>query len=158
MTYQERIEYTVEGLRQFWLRQISIVFLSVVLYAVTLWLAWPEVSSLPRDVIETLFTASATLLGLTFTAFAILATFIPGLRADFVRSRTFVTMGKTFTFSMGAEFCTLVLSGISMLAYGTAGSSLAGLTAVFFAILSAGLLVQLIGYMSTLFRMARSRR
>ena len=144
--------------RQFWSRQIWIALISAAIYAAMLWLAWPEVSSLPRDVLETLFTASATLLGLTFTAFSILATFIPGLRTDFVESDTFMTMGQTFTLSLASEFCTLVLSGIGMLAFGTTASSAASLAAVFFAILSACLLVLLVRFMSTLFRMARSRR
>lgn len=145
-------------LRQYWSRQILVVGVSVVLYILLLWLAWGELQQIPRDALEALFTSLATLLGLTFTAFSILATFIPGLRSDFVQSRTFTTMGTTFVLAMVVELIGLLLSGLSFLAWGAPGTRIASLGAVLFAILSAGFLTQLIGYMSRLFKMARQRR
>jgi hypothetical protein len=147
---------TIEDLRQFWIRQLAITVASLLLFLVFLWLAWPELQVLPRDALEAIFTASATLLGLTFTAFSILATFIPGLRRDFVKSRTFSTMGQTFVLTMVAELLTLILSGLSFLAAGRPGVEYAALGAVLFAFLSVGFLAQLGAYMFSLFKMARS--
>jgi hypothetical protein len=149
---------TVGDLRQFWLRQLGIAGASLVLFAIFLWLAWAELQVIPRDALEALFTASATLLGLTFTAFSILATFIPGLRKDFVQSRTFSTMGQTFVLTMAAELLTLVLSGASFLASGRPGIEYVALASLLFAILSVGFLAQLAAYMSSLFKMARSQK
>lgn len=146
----------VGDLRQFWLRQLLIVGVSVLVFAIFIWLTWAELQAIPRDALEALFTASATLLGLTFTAFSILATFIPGLRKDFVQSRTFSTMGQTFVLSMAAELLTLILSGLSFLASGRPGVEYTALASVLFAFLSVGFLAQLVAYMSSLFKMARS--
>lgn len=142
-------------LRQYWLRQLAVVVLSLIVYAILLSIGREELESIPRDASEALFTASATLLGLTFTAFSILATFIPGLRKDFVKSHTFRTMGQTFVLAMIAEFLTLVLSGLDFLGDGIPDVAYAGLAAILFAILSVGFIAQLLSYMSKLFKMAR---
>jgi|SRR5271157_287739 len=144
-------------LRQFWLRQAVILAASTGLFILVLWFAWPELQTIPRDALEALFTAFATLLGLTFTAFSILATFMPGLRKDFVQSHTFSTMGQTFVLTMAVELAALVLSGLSFIVYGRPGIEYAQAASILFAILSLAFLVQLIAYMSSMFKMARSR-
>lgn len=145
-----------EVLTQFWGRQIAIVLVSVALFVALFFVAGSELQNLPREAFGVLFTAFATLAGLTFTAFSILATFIPGLRKDFVKSRTFAAMGQTFVLSMATELLAFLLAGLTFLAFGRPGIVVAGLASVYLAILSVGFLAQLMADMSTLFKMART--
>jgi hypothetical protein len=145
----------ISTVRQFWGGQIIIAACSTLGFVVLLLTARTQVQSLPRDGLEALFTATATLLGLTFTAFSILATFIPGIRPDFVRSKTFANMGQTFLITMWVELASLLLSGLSFVVFGREGIQYAVLAALYFAILSAGYISLLMGYMFSLFEMAR---
>jgi hypothetical protein len=111
--------------------------------------------AVPQSGLEALSSIFATLLGLTFTAFSILTTFMPGLRRDFVKSRTFGTIGKTFVLTMAAQMAALALSVGSFVFYEPGVLKYAAPPTILFAILSVGLMGELMAYMFSMFRMAR---
>lgn len=77
------------------------------------------VSYIPRSGVPFFATMFATLLGLTFTAFSILAAFLPNIEKDFLGTRTFNVFQKTFELTLSLELISLVLSIIAYMAFST---------------------------------------
>jgi hypothetical protein len=140
---------------QFWSRQVEIVAVAIVATALMVLFYSSVLDAVPQSGFEALSSVFATLLGLTFTAFSILTTFMPGLRRDFVKSRTFGTIGKTFVLTMGAQMAAFALSVGSFVFYEPGVLKYAAPPTILFAILSVGLMGELMAYMFSMFRMAR---
>ena len=77
------------------------------------------VSDIPRSGVPFFATVFATLLGLTFTAFSILAAFLPNIEKDFLGTKTFRVFQKTFEITLSLELVSLVLSIIAYMAFST---------------------------------------
>ncbi|WP_298278420.1 hypothetical protein [Ferroplasma sp.] len=98
----------------------------------------------------------ATLLGLTFTAFAILFTITPYIRRDYVATDTFGNTGKTFTITLVIQFFTVILSFMAYVFFDADVYYGILLATTFFAVFSMGFLLFLIREMFILFRAIRN--
>lgn len=145
----------VSSVSQFWSRQIAILAAAAVVTELALWWFYDEISSIPPSGFEALSTGFATLLGLTFTAFAIVATFMPALRSDFVKSQSFEMIGRTFVIAMIAQGSAFSLATLGFILYTPEFTRQMAPFLVFTAVASLGLLAKLGDYMFSLFRMAR---
>ncbi len=144
-----------EHLRQFWYRQMTIAAISLIATVLVVLLVPGAIEGIPQTGFEALSGGLATLLGLTFTAFSILTTFMPGLRRDFVRSQTFAVMGVTFVLTMAAQMAGLSVAAICFVFYRKPVLGILSPPTVFLALFSIGLMAELISYMFSLFEMAR---
>lgn len=144
-----------DRLWQFWSHQIVIGILSGAVTAAIVLVSPGTIESIPQTGFEALTGGLATLLGLTFTSFSILTTFMPGLRRDFVKSQTFSSMGATFVLTMAAQISALSGSAVCFVFYRTEILNILSPPTVFLSLLSVGLMAELVSYMFSLFEMAR---
>jgi hypothetical protein len=79
----------------------------------------PYLKSLPRESIPFVATVFSTLLGLTFTAFAITSAFMPNVRKDYLSTQTFMNIGRTYITTMALELASLILSFLAYLLFDT---------------------------------------
>ncbi len=77
------------------------------------------IRAIPRSGVPFFATMFATLLGLTFTAFAILAAFLPNIERDFLGTKTFSVFQITFELTLSLELVSLILSIIAYLSFST---------------------------------------
>jgi hypothetical protein len=143
------------NLRQFWSRQLFIGIISAALTIAITQAAPGTIEGIPQTGFEALSGGLATLLGLTFTSFSILTTFMPNLRKDFVRSRTFSAMGATFVLTMAIQMAALSLTAVCFVLYRPSVLEVLSSAAAFLSLFSIGLMAELIGYMFNLFEIAR---
>jgi len=78
-----------------------------------------NISSLGRGAILYFSTISATLLGLTFTAFAVISAFLPNIEGDFLKTKTFENFITTFKITMFIELLSLLLAIVNYLLFHT---------------------------------------
>ena len=64
--------------------QIFIFILSIIISFTIIWAGIDYINKIPREMIPFISSIFATLLGLTFTAFAIFTAFLPNVREDFL--------------------------------------------------------------------------
>ena len=140
---------------QFWSRQIAVLAASGVVTGFAVWRFSGIMTAVPSSGLEALSTGFGTLLGLTFTAFSIVATFMPALRADFVKSESFEMIGRTFVIAMFMQGSAFSLATLGFVLYSPDLSSQIAPFLVFTAVASLGFLAKLGDYMFSLFRMAR---
>jgi len=115
-----------------------------------------SILEVPRGAIPFLATVLSTLLGLTFTAFAIISAFMPNLRVDYVSTNTFLNIGKTFIMTLLIQLFSLVMSFFSYLLYGLPNSNVVFFSMIIGTTFSFGFLGMLILEMFRLFRIARN--
>jgi hypothetical protein len=127
---------------------------AVVAVLAVLWF-YDAISSITPSGLEALSTGFATLLGLTFTSFAVVATFMPALRSDFVKSRSFEMIGNTFVAAMICQGAAFSLATSGFIVYSPRIIHLMSPFIVFTGVASLGLLAKLGDYMFSLFRIAR---
>lgn len=116
-----------------------------------------SILTVPRDAIPFLATVLATLLGLTFTAFAIISAFMPNLREDYVSTHTFMNIGTTFFLTLLIQFISLILSFFSYLLYYQSYVHVMLFFTITGTIFSFGFLGTLIWGMFRIFRIARNK-
>lgn len=104
---------------QFWLYQIVLLVLLVTLSLLFIFFFKDYILQIPRSGTTFLATIFSTLLGLTFTAFAIIGAFMPNVERDFLNTHTFETFISTFRITMIFELFSLVLSIIDYFIFGT---------------------------------------
>ncbi len=105
--------------KQYWSMEIFLVVLYGAISGFIVFLLFSEIVNLPRSSLPFLTTVLSTLLGLTFTAFAIVSAFIPNLSKDFVKTKTFANIGKLFYWTLLLQIISLILSFFSYLLFGT---------------------------------------
>lgn len=110
---------------------------------------------LPRNAIPFLATVFSTLLGLTFTTFAIFTAFMPNLRIDFVKTNTFLNQGKTFRITIYLELVSLVFTFLDYILYGSAAFVAAIYLTMILVIWSMGFFYLLVDDTFRLFKSAR---
>lgn len=142
-------------IRQFWSRQLAILVVAAIVTGIAIRWFPGRLDTVPPAGLEALSTGFATLLGLTFTAFSIVATFMPALRADFVKSGSFEMIGRTFVIAMLAQGAAFSLATLGFVLYSPDLVREIAPFLVYFAVASLGLLAKLGDYMFSLFRMAR---
>jgi putative exporter of polyketide antibiotics len=148
---------TTEGLWQFWSLPVKLVVGSVFVYVGLLYIAGTAVHSISAAAAESVAGVFATLLGLTFTAFSFLSAFMPVLRRDFVKSRTFLVMGQTFVVTMMAQISTFALAWTSYLFHDYGWSANLGFLIVPLALISIALMATLITDLYWMFTAARNQ-
>lgn len=141
---------------QYWSEHIILSIILIVIWILFFIAAHQELKELPRSVVPFLGTIMATLLGLTFTAFAILFTITPYIRRDYVATDTFSNTGKTFTITLVIQFFTVILSFMAYVFFNTDVYYGILLATTFFAVFSMGFLLFLIREMFILFRAIRN--
>lgn len=143
-------------LTQYWSVPIILVIVYGVISILILLFLFPEIVNLPRGSLPFLATVLSTLLGLTFTAFAIVSAFVPNLRKDFVKTNTFKNIGRLFYWTLFLQIVSLILSFFSYLLFGnSAYVYLIGATLVA-TIYSFGFLAYLIHNTFLLFNISRN--
>ena len=141
---------------QYWSEHIILSIILIVIWILFYIAANQELKELPRSVVPFLGTIMATLLGLTFTAFAILFTITPYIRRDYVATDTFGNTGKTFTITLVIQFFTVILSFMAYVFFDADVYYGILLATTFFAVFSMGFLLFLIREMFILFRAIRN--
>ena len=81
-------------------------------------LLYNRLEEIPRSALLEFSDLLATLLGLTFTAFAILVGITPMIRKDFLRTDVFDSIGKIFYVTLILQFFSLILTFISYFLFG----------------------------------------
>ncbi len=94
---------------QFWRTQVTIFILLTFLSVGFIFFSYSYLSAIPRNGIPFVATIFSTLLGLTFTAFAIIGAFMPNIEKDFLSTRTFENFFDTFKVTMTLELISLTL-------------------------------------------------
>jgi hypothetical protein len=102
-----------------WKIQIFIFILSIIISFTIIWAGIDYINKIPREIIPFISSIFATLLGLTFTAFAIFTAFLPNVREDFLRTSFFKIEGKTFGLTIYIELFTTVITFFDYILYGT---------------------------------------
>jgi len=104
---------------QFWSSHIKLSIFSFILSLILIYALNPYLINLPREAIPFVATVFSTLLGLTFTAFAITSAFMPNVRKDYLSTQTFMNVGRTYMVTMGLELTSLVFSFLAYLLFDT---------------------------------------
>lgn len=143
-------------LRQFWVYHLLSAVIMAIFSGIVLYFLGASILEVPRGTIPFLATVLSTLLGLTFTAFAIISAFMPNLRVDYVSTNTFLNIGKTFIMTLLIQLFSLVMSFFSYLLYGLPNSNAVLFATITGTIFSFGFLGMLIWEMFRLFRIVRN--
>jgi len=95
---------------QFWSSELKLIVVVTVLFSLFL-LAFKNYDIImTKSAIPFLSTVFSTLLGLTFTAFAIIGAFMPNIERDFLATKTFETFITTFKITLYLQLAALILS------------------------------------------------
>lgn len=109
----------IQKAKQYWSEHILLTIASLIVGSVLIILLRHYLNSVPRGAIPFVATIFATLLGLTFTSFAIFTAFLPNIRIDFLRTETFSNEGRTFRFTIYLEISTMTLSFLDYVLFNT---------------------------------------
>ena len=115
-----------------------------------------NISSLGRDAILYFSTISATLLGLTFTAFAVISAFLPNIEKDFLKTKTFENFTTTFKITMFIELLSLLLAIVNYLLFHTKYYSIFNGITITLIFLTVGFMAILIDRTSKVFKITRN--
>jgi len=140
---------------QYWAEHIVITVSSLVIGALVIILLRPLLDTVSRSAIPFVATIFATLLGLTFTSFAIFTAFLPNIRVDFLRTKTFVNEGKTFKTTIYVEILTMIISFWDYILFNTMFFVILLYVTVILMILSIGFFILLVRDTFLLFEIAR---
>lgn len=137
---------------QIWLSLFSLFFSTILIFALSKFLA-----TIPRDFLPFIATIFSTLLGLTFTSFAVVSAFMPTLGQNYLRTQTFYNIGSTFMFTLLFQLAALIISLFTYLLYQTSARILLVDVVIFAMVFSLSFLVLLIRDMFQLFKITRNR-
>ena len=133
----------------------AIIFL--IISAVFIFFFSNEISSLDRSAILYFSTISATLLGLTFTAFAVISAFLPNIEKDFLKTQAFVNFTTTFKITMFIELLSLLLAIVNYLLFHTQYYSIFNGITITLIFLTIGFMVILIDRTFKIFKITRNK-
>jgi hypothetical protein len=133
----------------------AITFL--IISAVFIFFFSKEISSLGRGAILYFSTISATLLGLTFTAFAVISAFLPNIEKDFLKTKTFENFTTTFKITMFIELLSLLLAIVNYLLFHTQYYSIFNGITITLIFLTIGFMAILINRTFKVFKMTRNK-
>ena len=115
-----------------------------------------DISSLGRSAILYFSTISATLLGLTFTAFAVISAFLPNIEKDFLKTKTFENFTRTFKITMFIELLSLLIAIVNYLLFNTQYYSIFNGITITLIFLTIGFMAILIDRTFKVFKMTRN--
>ena len=106
--------------------------------------------------ISFLSTIFSTLLGLTFTAFAIISAFMPNIERDFLATKTFESFVLTFKITMSLQLLALVLSIIDYILFSRVYAIITNSVLLYFTFLTLGFMAFLINRTFRVFKITRN--
>lgn len=101
-----------------WKEHISVGVLILIMVIITNLLVYNKIEEIPRSALLQFSDILATLLGLTFTAFAILVSITPMIRKDFLKTDIFDSIGTIFYATLILLFFSLVFTFLGYTLYG----------------------------------------
>jgi hypothetical protein len=111
---------------------------------------------LTKGVVPILLTVFSTLLGLTFTAFAIIGAFMPNIERDFLATKTFETFITTFKITMYLQLIALILSIADYVLITYIISEILGTILIYLSLLTSGFMWLLFHRTFRVFRITRN--
>ena len=141
---------------QFWKTELRGLVVITILSLLFLILFRNHVTSLQRTSIPFLSTVFSTLLGLTFTAFAIISAFMPNIERDFLATKTFESFILTFKITMSLQLLALVISILDYILFSNYYSFLMNFVLLYFTFLTLGFMAFLLHRTFRVFRIARN--
>lgn len=144
------------GIKQYWSEQILVSLVSLLIGSFLIVFFKTFLNTVPRAAIPFIATVFATLLGLTFTAFAIFTAFLPNIRVDFLKTKTLADEGLIFKFTIYLEMYTMLVSFLDYIFFGTDIFLPILYLMVLLIILSLGFFILLIRDTFLLFELARN--
>lgn len=123
---------------QFWSTELKIIIVITIIYFLFLIPFSNHEIILTREVVPFLSTVFSTLLGLTFTAFAIIGAFMPNIERDFLATNTFETFIVTFKITLYLQLTALVLSIADYVLVTYSISPILGTILIYLALLTSG--------------------
>lgn len=148
---------TLIRIKQYWLNHVILSVLLIAISCLMLYMMRESIEALPRNSIPFLATVFSTLLGLTFTTFAIFTAFMPNLRKDFVGTNTFLNEGRTFRFTIYLEILTLLLTFLDYIIFGSPAFDFTIFVTVILVIWSIGFFYFLVENTFRLFKSVREQ-
>ena len=149
---------TAKTILQYWAEHIIVAISTLVVGILFIIFLNPYLTKIPRDAVPFIATIFATLLGLTFTSYAIFTAFLPNLKVDFVRTKTFANEGWTFRFTIYLQLITMVISLLDYLLFNSIAFVPLIYLTVLLMILSMGFFALLVNDTFLLFEQARKTR
>ncbi len=149
---------TVKTILQYWAEHIIVAISALVVGILFIIFLNPYLTKIPRDAVPFIATIFATLLGLTFTSYAIFTAYLPNLKVDFVRTKTFANEGWTFRFTIYLQLITMVISLLDYLLFNSIAFVPFIYLTVLLMILSMGFFALLVNDTFLLFEQARKTR
>ena len=101
-----------------WKEHISVGVLILIMVIITNLLVYNKIEEIPRSALLQFSDLVATLLGLTFTAFAILVSITPMLRKDLLKTDIFDSIGTMFYVTLILQFFSLIFTFVSYIIFG----------------------------------------
>ena len=132
----------------------AIVFL--ILSVIFIFFFKNDIASMGRSAILYFSTISATLLGLTFTAFAVISAFLPNIEKDFLKTKTFENFTRTFKITMFIELLSLLIAIVNYLLFQTRYYSIFNGITITLIFLTIGFMAILIDRTFKVFKMTRN--
>lgn len=143
--------------KQYWTTHTILSVFLIMISIIVIYFLNNFILALPRNAIPFLATVFSTLLGLTFTTFAIFIAFMPNLRTDYVETETFLNEGRTFRFTIYFEILALLFTFFDYLIYDTTAFVVTIYVTVVLVIWSLGFFSMLVESTFRLFTSARDR-
>lgn len=141
---------------QFWKTELTGLVVITILSLLFLALFSNYVTSLQRTSVPFLSTVFSTLLGLTFTAFAIISAFMPNIERDFLATKTFESFILTFKITMSLQLLALVISIIDYTLFSNDYAFLMNSVLLYLTFLTLGFMAILLHRTFMVFRIARN--
>ena len=141
---------------QFWKTELMGLVVITILFLLFLILFSDHVTSLQRTSVPFFSTVFSTLLGLTFTAFAIISAFMPNIERDFLATKTFESFILTFKITMSLQLSALVVSIIDYTLFSTDYALPMNSLLLYFTFLTLGFMAFLLHRTFRVFRIARN--
>lgn len=141
---------------QFWKSELRAFVFITILSVVFLILFRNYVASLQRGSVSFLSTVFSTLLGLTFTSFAIISAFMPNIERDFLATNTFDGFILTFKITMSLQLIALVMSILDYIIFFAYYAVLMNSVLLYFTFLTLGFMAFLLNRTFRVFRITRN--
>jgi hypothetical protein len=141
-----------------WKEHISVGVIILAAVIITNILVYNRIEEIPRSALLEFSNLLATLLGLTFTAFAILVSITPMIRKDFLKTDIFDSIGVIFYVTLILQFFSLIFTFMSYILFGhNIYYVFINIVAISLAVWSLGFLLYSIRYLFLIFRSTKNK-
>lgn len=142
----------------FWEEQIKLsIFLGLISIIALIPYILLGLKEIPRNGMTLISSVFATLLGLTFTSFAIIITLMPNIRRDFLSTNTFTVFLETFKIVLYIQLVSMINGIVNYFVFGTNLYFIGGLTIIILIIFSLGFFAYLLKKTFQIARIVRNK-